>query len=252
MAPDSSATRARLLDAAFEEFAQHGLAGARVDRIAEAAQANKHLIYVYYGNKEQLFDAVRKQRVGALFEAVPFTAEDLPGFAGTLFDHLLASPKLLRLGNWVQLERAGSSAAQITQFRDKIEALARAQKHGIITTDLEPADLLVLLLGMITSRFHAVHAVPDPDTEDTWSPQRLHQHRAALITAVRRLVAPSPPRYRRRRIEAGLSAKAGGDLGSHRGEPPCRAGPLAVGLLPRLAVAAPEHAAECGAGSAAD
>jgi AcrR family transcriptional regulator len=48
--------RARLLDAAFEEFAQHGLAGARVDRIAEAAQANKGLIYVYYGNKEQLFD----------------------------------------------------------------------------------------------------------------------------------------------------------------------------------------------------
>ncbi|MCU1609211.1 MAG: TetR family transcriptional regulator, partial [Pseudonocardiales bacterium] len=39
--------RARLLDAAFAEFAQHGLAGARVDRIAEAAQANKGLIYVY-------------------------------------------------------------------------------------------------------------------------------------------------------------------------------------------------------------
>src|SRR5947209_14180945 len=153
--PDSTATKARLLDAAFEEFAQHGLAGARVDRIAEAAQANKRLIYVYYGNKEQLFDAVRTQRVGALFAAVPFTAEDLPGFAVALFDHLLASPKLLRLGKWGQLERADSSAAEIIQFRDKIEALARAQKHGIITTDLEPADLLVLLLGMITSRCHA-------------------------------------------------------------------------------------------------
>src|SRR3954468_10039131 len=97
MPPDSTATKARLLDAAFKEFAQHGLAGARVDRIAEAAQANKGLIYVYYGSKEQLFDTVLTQRVGALFDAVPFTTADLPGFAGALFDYLLTSPKLLRL-----------------------------------------------------------------------------------------------------------------------------------------------------------
>jgi AcrR family transcriptional regulator len=86
--PDSTASRARLLAAAFEEFAQYGLAGARVNRIAEAAQANKRLIYVYYGNKGQLFNTVLTQRVGAVFDAVPFTAEDLPAFAGALFDHL--------------------------------------------------------------------------------------------------------------------------------------------------------------------
>ena len=182
--------RARLLDAAFEEFAQHGLAGARVDRIAEAAHANKRLIYVYYGNKEQLFNAVLTHRVGALFDAVPFTSTDLPGFAGALFDHLLASPKLLRLGTWRQLERVDSPTAEIEWGREKIEAIARAQKHGLITTDLEPADLLTLLLGMITSWFH-VCPIPDPATEDGWSPQRLRQHRAALTTAVHRLTATS-------------------------------------------------------------
>ncbi|MDT7716457.1 MAG: hypothetical protein QOH09_2449 [Pseudonocardiales bacterium] len=192
MPPDSTAAKARLLDAAFEEFAQHGLAGARVDRIAEAAQANKRLIYVYYGNKEQLFDAVLTQRVGALFDAVPFTVEDLPRFAGALFDHLVASPKLLRLGNWDQLERADPAAADVAQFRDKIEAIARAQQHGIVTTDLAPADLLVLLLAMVTSRFHVADAVLDAATENGWSPQRLAQHRAAIVIAVGRLVAPSP------------------------------------------------------------
>jgi AcrR family transcriptional regulator len=186
--------RARLLDAAFKEFARHGLAGARVDRIAEAAQANKGLIYVYYGNKEQLFDTVLTQRVGALFDAVPFTTADLPTFAGALFDHLLASPEVLRLHTWRHLERGGSPAAEIEWGREKIEAIAQAQKHGVITTELEPDVLLVLLLGMVCSRFHLAHAVLDPTTKDAWSPQRLQPHRAALTTAVRRLVVPWPHR----------------------------------------------------------
>ena len=181
--------RARLLDAAFAEFAQHGLAGARVDRIAEAAQANKGLIYVYYGNKEQLFDTVLTQRVGALFDAVPFTTADLPGFAGALFDHLLASPKLLRLNAWRQLERGDPPTVGIEWGRETIEAISQAQQRGVITTELEPADLLTLMLGMVTSWFR-VSSMRDWATEDSGSPQRLQQHRAALTTAVRRLVAP--------------------------------------------------------------
>ncbi|WP_217146124.1 TetR family transcriptional regulator, partial [Streptomyces sp. AC627_RSS907] len=51
MPPDSTATKARLLAAARAEFARHGVAGARVDRIAAAAKANKRLLYVYFGNK---------------------------------------------------------------------------------------------------------------------------------------------------------------------------------------------------------
>ncbi|HEV7450992.1 MAG TPA: TetR family transcriptional regulator [Pseudonocardiaceae bacterium] len=181
--------RARLLDAAFAEFAQHGLAGARVDRIAEAAQANKGLIYVYYGNKEQLFDTVLTQRVGALFDAVPFTTADLPGFAGALFDHLLASPKLLRLNAWRQLERGDPPTVGIEWGRETIEAISQAQQRGVITTELEPADLLTLMLGMVTSWFR-VSSLRNWATEDSGSPQRLQQHRAALTTAVRRLVAP--------------------------------------------------------------
>ena len=55
---DAQATRRRLLDAACAEFAQYGMAGARVERIAEAAGSNKAQIYHYFGGKAQLFDAV--------------------------------------------------------------------------------------------------------------------------------------------------------------------------------------------------
>ncbi len=92
MARDSGATKARLLDAAFAEFAAHGISGARVDRIAEAANANKRLIYVYFGNKEQLFDTVIEQALTQGAEAVPFDAENLPDYAGQVFDHLSLVP----------------------------------------------------------------------------------------------------------------------------------------------------------------
>ena len=55
---DPDATRMRILQAAKKEFAQLGLAGARIDTIADRAKANKRMIYHYFGNKERLFSAV--------------------------------------------------------------------------------------------------------------------------------------------------------------------------------------------------
>jgi len=51
-------TRARILEAATAEFAHYGLGGARVDRIAERAGANKRMLYYYFGSKDELFLAV--------------------------------------------------------------------------------------------------------------------------------------------------------------------------------------------------
>ena len=61
----AESARRRLLDAAYAEFAQYGLAGARVERIAEAAGSSKAQIYHYFGSKTQLFDAVFQQAIGS-------------------------------------------------------------------------------------------------------------------------------------------------------------------------------------------
>ena len=55
---DSGKTKGSILAAATAEFARHGLGGARVDRIAERAGANKRMLYYYFGSKEDLFLAV--------------------------------------------------------------------------------------------------------------------------------------------------------------------------------------------------
>ena len=55
---DADRSQQTILLAARDEFARHGLAGARVDRIAERADINKRLIYYYFTSKDDLFLAV--------------------------------------------------------------------------------------------------------------------------------------------------------------------------------------------------
>lgn len=188
MSPEAAATRARLLDAAFEEFARYGVAGARVDRIAARAQANKRLIYVHFGNKERLFEAVVDQTLGALTDAVAFTADDLPGYAGALFDHLVRHPRLLRVTLWQRLERPELARSQaLASYRPRVDALAaRGTPH-------HPVDVLTLVLAVAGAWLTVPYALRELAPEGgagTWSPQRLAAHRAAVVAAVRGVVEP--------------------------------------------------------------
>ncbi|MEV6054297.1 TetR family transcriptional regulator [Streptomyces sp. NPDC052107] len=190
MPRDSSATKARLLDAAFNEFAAYGIAGARVDRIAEAAGANKRLIYAYFGNKEQLFDEVLRRALMAGAESVPFDAEDLPGYAGAIFDHLVARPDLMRLRLWKLLERPTATGPEREAFRLKTAEVADAQQRGDVAREMEPDDLLTMVLAAAQAWFWAAEGAEAEEGDQRWSPQRLAQHRAAVVEAARRISEP--------------------------------------------------------------
>jgi AcrR family transcriptional regulator len=103
---DSKATKERILAAATTEFAEHGVAGARVDRIAEAAEANKRAIYDYFGDKKALFAAVLERMLSRCADAVP-VEPDLAAYARKLFDYHAANPEALRLLMWEALEMGG-------------------------------------------------------------------------------------------------------------------------------------------------
>jgi AcrR family transcriptional regulator len=66
---DAERTRQALLAAAEIEFSTKGLAGARVDVIAEQAAANKRMLYYYFGSKEELYIAVLERSYGAMRKA---------------------------------------------------------------------------------------------------------------------------------------------------------------------------------------
>src|SRR3954471_10400660 len=66
---DADRSQATILAAARDEFAEFGLGGARMDRIAERAGLNKRLIYYYFEDKETLFQAVLEQSYRDIREA---------------------------------------------------------------------------------------------------------------------------------------------------------------------------------------
>ncbi|GAC1327585.1 MAG: TetR/AcrR family transcriptional regulator [Beijerinckiaceae bacterium] len=55
---DAERTRRAILKAATAEFAESGLAGPRVDKIAEVSGVNKRTLYYYFNSKDDLYLAV--------------------------------------------------------------------------------------------------------------------------------------------------------------------------------------------------
>jgi AcrR family transcriptional regulator len=146
---DPDAKRQQLLEAGLAEFAAYGIAGARVDRVAKEAGVSAGLLYKYFESKEALFDAVFDLIVTTTVTENPITPDDLPGYAGRLFDGYDARPDVGRLVTWYRLERADggpSFTAAVASNRDKIARIARAQADGQLSSRYPPAELLALIL----------------------------------------------------------------------------------------------------------
>lgn len=189
---DAQATRALLLRAATAEFAELGLAGARIDRIAERAGVNKRLIYVYFGDKDRLFKAITDEQAALVMTALPMPDGDLVAFAAARFDFMLANPQARRLAIWRALERAEPTAAEQAGFRARFAAVEEAQQAGRVRADIPAVDLFAIVLRMTEAWLGAPRAltaaagcVPDPA-----SPERLAAHRTALLKAVRTMIRP--------------------------------------------------------------
>jgi len=185
MAGDAQATRRRLLDAAAGEFAEHGIAGARVDRIAAAAKSNKAQIYHYFTNKEGLFDAVLRELAEETLREAPIDGADLPDYAGRLFDRFADDPVSARLANWYRLEGANGPAVDLVtaSTRDKVAAVAKAQEEGLVPGHFAPVDLLALVVHL-ASLWSSVPPEVAALTEDH---SRAHR-REVVVDAVAALV----------------------------------------------------------------
>jgi AcrR family transcriptional regulator len=195
MMRSAEASKERILEAALAEFSAHGIAGARVDRIAHAARCNKNLIYIYFEDKETLFTTVLFKHLTRIHEEQPFTPDDLPGFAGKVFDWAMANPDLMRLMAWSALEqKAKGQAERLAAFEGKITALTEAQNAGAVGTAFPPDFLLIAVMSLATAWSVAglFGSSVNPKAD-----KRLAAQRKSLIEAVR-LLANAGKRTRNR------------------------------------------------------
>jgi AcrR family transcriptional regulator len=169
--PDRS--RRDILVAAREEFAEHGLDGARVDRIAERAGANKRMLYHYVGNKEALYsrvlvEAYRDIRQGEaalnLGELPPAQAmEHLVGFT---FDHFRRNPWFLRLLASENIRRAAFvrelpeiPAMHPPMVAQIAEVLAAGETQGIFRPGVDPVQLYITIAGISYFYMSNIHTL---------------------------------------------------------------------------------------------
>ncbi|MEV0602275.1 TetR family transcriptional regulator [Streptomyces sp. NPDC050315] len=187
---DPAATKARIFEAAAAEFAAYGIAGARIDRIAREAKANKQLIYAYFGNKNELFAQVLEQRLVDHARNMPVDADDPDAWVDRLLEYHATHPQLLRLLMWEGLEYGTGAIPRederTAHWDRKAEVFADAQRRGVIGTALPPRDLAFILLGVAAwyTAMPQMRKILVGDTDEARA--RL---RESIGTAVRRIIS---------------------------------------------------------------
>src|SRR5262245_40723125 len=110
---DADRSQQAILAAARDEFHEHGLGGARVERIAERAAVDKTLLYYYFDNKDRLFQAVLEDAYRGIREAeqklhlaaLP-PVDALRALTTFTWNYYLEHPEFLTLLNSANLHRA--------------------------------------------------------------------------------------------------------------------------------------------------
>jgi len=153
MPSSSDQTKKRLLDAAADEFADLGIAGARTGRIARTAGVNESLLFRYFGSKQSLFEQVYDSLVAQTVNEVVLDATKLAHYAGMLFDYYRDHEQVLRISVWAALEKwesiAGSAVLEATAH--KTGAILAAQRSGLVSDQLPAGELLALVIQLSLS-----------------------------------------------------------------------------------------------------
>ncbi len=159
-------SRDRILRAARDEFAQHGFAGARIDKIVRKAGTNPRMIYHYFGSKSGLYVTVLEEALGNLrAQELALDVEHLDPLEGLvqLFDfmndHFEANRALVSLLTNENLQKARymRKSTMIREMSSPVLSMiarfiARGQQEGVLVDDLDPLRVYVMMVAL--SQFH--------------------------------------------------------------------------------------------------
>jgi len=194
MKRDATATKARIFSAASDEFAQHGIAGARVDRIAKTARANKAQIYAYFGRKEKLFENVLEHELFRLVTEISPSEKlnDVPELIGRAFDFHIDHPNLVRLLYWEALyygrKPVPGEIGRTAFYRERIKRLCQAVKSSNDDIGLDPNHLHFILVSLTISWFGMPQLARFHLDDDAFSEQSLAEQRRHIVEIASRIL----------------------------------------------------------------
>ncbi len=146
---DPEGMRLRILEAAKQEFSAHGLAGARVDRIAAKAGANKRMLYYHVGNKDELYlavlegayDKIRSEERGLDLEHLD-PPEAIRRLIEFTWNYFLRNPEFLSLLQTENLARAKhlkKSTKVKSMHSPFVEMIRTVVRRGVESGDFQVA-----------------------------------------------------------------------------------------------------------------
>jgi len=152
---DPERTMADIIEVATHEFSEKGLAGARIDVIAEAMRTSKRMIYYYFGSKEGLYirvleEAYRRIReIESGLHLEDLAPEDaLRKLVGFTVDYQLANPDFIRLVMTENIHRGEFLAQSKAIHKLNVPAILavrevyqRGLKAGVFRAGIDPVDL---------------------------------------------------------------------------------------------------------------
>ena len=195
---DAERTQQAILAAAEVEFGDKGLAGARVDAIAEQSGANKRMLYYYFGSKENLYVAVLERAYGAMRQAErelnlidldPLDA--IRKLVEFKFDYLLDHPTIIRLlaGENMQnakfLKRSRRLRDMHNSLANVLQAvLAAGQKKGLVKSGIDPVQLYISLAAVSYFFFSNAATLSTAFGRELMSPSELKGRRAHAVEVI--------------------------------------------------------------------
>ncbi len=192
-------SRRRILNHALKDFAEHGFAGARVDRIARRARVDKNLIYHYFKSKENLFIEVMERAYAIIVEYhrerlmdVDDPVAAIENFVCSTFEIFLENPQLVNLLNTENLHRARhirKSPVIGTAYRPLLDRLAsvleEGARRGLLRPGIDPSDLFISITGIAyfyVSNRHTIGVILNQNLDDA---ARIAQRRRHIVDLVR-------------------------------------------------------------------
>lgn len=147
---DAERTKQKLLDAALDEFAAHGYAGARVSEIARRAGVNKQLISYYFGGKAAIYQALKQEWI-AEEESVTDEAVPIQDMMRWYLRTTLSDQRGTRLLLWDGLTEPAPDIESHQEVDAEQEKLRRRQANGEIAADLDLAAIQLVWIGMMAA-----------------------------------------------------------------------------------------------------